>query len=106
MFLNSVKTMLVDPSVAGIVKNLEARLKADTIYSYIGHVLVVCNPYKWLPIYGNETMKYSLFIKSQQSFLRRSQAFSPIDFEGTTSTSNGLTHPLTFLGLRSVLTEL
>ena len=38
--------MLVKPDVKGIVENLESRLRADTIYTYIGHVLCVCNPYK------------------------------------------------------------
>jgi myosin-1 len=51
-------TMLVDPSVNGIVKNLESRLRADAIYTSIGHVLCVCNPYKWLPIYDQDTVKY------------------------------------------------
>lgn len=50
--------MLVKPDVKGIVANLEQRLKADTIYTYIGHVLVVCNPYKWLPIYDAPSINY------------------------------------------------
>ena len=40
-----------------ILANLKERHSADKIYSFIGHVLVVMNPYKWLPIYGVETMK-------------------------------------------------
>ena len=50
--------MLVDPKVKGIVKNLEERLRCGVIYTYIGHVLVVCNPYKWLSIYDESTMRF------------------------------------------------
>ena len=43
-------------TTAGIVDNLSQRLRADQIYTFIGHVLVVVNPYRWLPIYGRATM--------------------------------------------------
>ena len=43
-------------STAGIVENLSQRLRAEAIYTFIGHVLVVVNPYRWLPIYGRATM--------------------------------------------------
>ena len=49
--------LLQDLRDAGIVQNLKDRLHAGCIYTYIGHVLVVCNPYKWLPIYEAEVMK-------------------------------------------------
>jgi myosin heavy subunit len=49
--------MLTDTRDVGIVENLQTRLLSSNIYSYIGHVLVVCNPYKWLPIYEKEIMK-------------------------------------------------
>lgn len=40
----------------GIADNLSDRLKNGEIYTYIGAVLVVCNPYQWLPLYGNDTV--------------------------------------------------
>lgn len=40
-----------------IVENLKTRLQEEQIYSYIGHVLVVCNPYKWLKIYEDSDIK-------------------------------------------------
>mmetsp|Transcript_10766 Transcript_10766/g.16368 ORF Transcript_10766/g.16368 Transcript_10766/m.16368 type:complete len:1196 (-) Transcript_10766:132-3719(-) len=49
--------LLRDTRDVGIVENLRDRLTAGCIYTYIGHVLVVCNPYKWLPIYEKEVMK-------------------------------------------------
>lgn len=49
--------LLQDTKDTGIVANLKTRLKAEQIYSNIGHVLVVCNPYKWLPIYEEPVMK-------------------------------------------------
>ena len=49
--------MLVKADVKGIVANLEARLAQGTIYTYIGHVLTVMNPYKWLDIYGDDSVK-------------------------------------------------
>ncbi|KAI9906887.1 hypothetical protein PsorP6_003602 [Peronosclerospora sorghi] len=44
-------------SETSILENLKMRHAADVIYSYIGHVLVVVNPYKWLDIYGEESMR-------------------------------------------------
>lgn len=46
---------------AGVADNLRIRLKADQIYTYIGPVLVVVNPFKWLQIYGDE------FVQSYRS---------------------------------------
>ncbi|KAI9909794.1 hypothetical protein PsorP6_010278 [Peronosclerospora sorghi] len=40
-----------------ILENLKMRHAADVIYLYIGHVLGVVNPYKWLDIYGEESMR-------------------------------------------------
>ena len=40
-----------------IVQNLKERLSGEIIYTTIGNVLVVCNPYKWLPIYSTSTMR-------------------------------------------------
>lgn len=49
--------MLTDTRDIGIVENLQLRLLSSNIYTYIGHVLVVCNPYKWLSIYEKDIMK-------------------------------------------------
>ena len=49
--------LLEDVRDGGIMDNLRSRLQAEQIYTYIGHVLVVCNPYKWLPIYEESVMK-------------------------------------------------
>ena len=50
--------LLTKPDVSGVVSNLESRLRASMMYTYIGHVLVCCNPYHWLPIYGEETVQF------------------------------------------------
>ena len=39
--------LLEDVRDVGIVENLKGRLKSENIYTNIGVVLVVCNPYKW-----------------------------------------------------------
>lgn len=44
-------------SEEGVVANLRQRLEAEQIYTNIGHVLVACNPYKWLDIYGEGSIK-------------------------------------------------
>ena len=49
--------MLSDTRDVGIVDNLQVRLLSSNIYTYIGHVLVVCNPYKWLNIYEKDIMR-------------------------------------------------
>ncbi|KAG9415669.1 hypothetical protein AC1031_000051 [Aphanomyces cochlioides] len=55
-----VDDMVLLPSVSenGILENLKARHGADQIYTFIGHVLVCVNPYKWLDIYNEDMMKY------------------------------------------------
>jgi myosin heavy subunit len=53
--------LLPDTKDSGIANNLRTRLASELIYTSIGHVLVVCNPYKWLPIYTEEVMaRYTL----------------------------------------------
>ncbi|RLN91221.1 hypothetical protein BBJ28_00017874 [Nothophytophthora sp. Chile5] len=54
-----VDDLVLLPSVSetSILENLKMRHAADVIYCYIGHVLVVVNPYKWLNIYGEDTMR-------------------------------------------------
>ena len=49
--------LLTTLTEAGIVENLTMRLNASEIYCNIGHVLVACNPYKWLNIYDTEWVK-------------------------------------------------
>lgn len=49
--------LLEDVREQGIVNNLKVRLESSKIYSNIGHVLVCCNPYKWLKIYDEAIMK-------------------------------------------------
>ena len=72
--------LLTDTKDSGICENLKERLGSSQIYTFIGHVsyfgpllltsitfdsvlccvlqvLVVCNPYKWLPIYEEHVMK-------------------------------------------------
>lgn len=54
-----VEDMVLLPDIkdTGIVANLKLRLQSELIYTSIGHVLVACNPYKWLPIYSEDVMK-------------------------------------------------
>jgi myosin-1 len=54
-----VEDMILLPDIkdTGIAANLKLRLQSELIYTSIGHVLVVCNPYKWLPIYTEDVMK-------------------------------------------------
>ena len=49
--------LLRDTKDSDIVDNLKTRLVAEQIYTYIGHVLVVCNPYKWLKIYSENDIR-------------------------------------------------
>ncbi len=46
--------LLTNCTENGIVENLTTRLSASELYTNIGHVLVACNPYKWLDIYNEE----------------------------------------------------
>lgn len=54
-----VDDLVLLPSVSetAILENLKMRHAADVIYAYIGHVLVVVNPYKWLNIYDEQSMR-------------------------------------------------
>lgn len=49
--------LLQDARDSGIVENLKNRLAAAQIYTYIGPVLIACNPYKWLNIYDERYVK-------------------------------------------------
>lgn len=49
--------LLATLSEDSVVANLTERLVHDQIYTNIGHVLVACNPFKWLPIYGDDSIK-------------------------------------------------
>lgn len=49
--------LIRDTSDKGITENLKVRLESSNIYTYIGHVLVAANPYKWLKIYDHDVMK-------------------------------------------------
>ena len=50
--------LLRDTTENGIEGNLRARHAADCIYTSIGHVLCVVNPYKWIPgIYDEPMMR-------------------------------------------------
>lgn len=45
-------------SEPAFIDNLRKRFKEDLIYTYIGQVLISVNPYKNLPIYDAETIRY------------------------------------------------
>jgi myosin I len=50
--------MLTDISNSGINSNLHKRFDKNTIYTYIGHVLISVNPYKLFPVlYEDRTLK-------------------------------------------------
>jgi myosin I len=49
--------LLQNSTEDGVVANLQSRLEASELYTNIGHVLVACNPYKWLDIYDDATIK-------------------------------------------------
>lgn len=50
-------TMLSDVQNEAIYSNLETRFGAKEIYTYIGEVLIVCNPFEWLRIYDTPYIK-------------------------------------------------
>ena len=54
-----IEDMVLLPKVTedGVVQNLETRLSAGCLYTNIGHVLVAANPYKWLDIYSEASIK-------------------------------------------------
>jgi myosin heavy subunit len=42
---------------ASILHNIELRFRMDRIYTNSGPILIAMNPFKWLPIYGEEIIK-------------------------------------------------
>lgn len=48
--------LLSTVSEKSVVSNLDKRFKKDHIYTSIGPVLIVCNPFKWLKIYDPDTI--------------------------------------------------
>ena len=56
MMLTSI-SLTFSIAAAGVVSNLTLRLDATQLYTNIGHVLIACNPYKWLDIYGEDSIK-------------------------------------------------
>jgi myosin heavy subunit len=42
---------------ASILHNIELRFRMDKIYTNSGPILIAMNPFKWLPIYGEEIIK-------------------------------------------------
>lgn len=49
--------LLTKISNEGIVENLKKRFAADEIYTYIGPVLISCNPFKPMKLYDAEHTK-------------------------------------------------
>ena len=49
--------LLTKISNEGITENLKKRFMSDEIYSYIGPVLICCNPFKQLKLYDAEHVK-------------------------------------------------
>jgi len=49
--------LLKDVNEDEFMKNLQVRYEDDTIYTFIGNVVVSVNPYKQLPIYTNEVIE-------------------------------------------------
>ena len=45
------------PAQASILTNIELRFRMDRIYTNSGPILIAMNPFKWLPIYGEEVIK-------------------------------------------------
>lgn len=43
---------LPDLSEASLLANLKQRFYSDTIYTYVGTILIVINPFKFFPIYN------------------------------------------------------
>jgi hypothetical protein len=42
---------------ASILDNIELRFRMDRIYTNSGPILIAMNPFKWLPIYGENVIK-------------------------------------------------
>mmetsp|Transcript_36306 Transcript_36306/g.58686 ORF Transcript_36306/g.58686 Transcript_36306/m.58686 type:complete len:1509 (-) Transcript_36306:778-5304(-) len=40
--------------VPAILHNVQVRYAKDEVYTYTGRILIAVNPFKWLPIYGDE----------------------------------------------------
>eukprot|EP00618_Florenciella_parvula_P035127 CAMPEP_0119481752 /NCGR_PEP_ID=MMETSP1344-20130328/9936_1 /TAXON_ID=236787 /ORGANISM="Florenciella parvula, Strain CCMP2471" /LENGTH=1560 /DNA_ID=CAMNT_0007516129 /DNA_START=105 /DNA_END=4787 /DNA_ORIENTATION=+ len=57
--LNGVEDMDNLPSLheASILSNVDLRFRMDKIYTNSGPILIAMNPFKWLPIYGEEVIK-------------------------------------------------
>lgn len=49
--------LIPDARDTAIAENLRVRLVASEMYTYIGPVLIACNPYKWLNIYNEAWVK-------------------------------------------------
>lgn len=41
---------------ASILDNIQLRFRMDLIYTNTGPILIAMNPFKWLPIYGNDVI--------------------------------------------------
>lgn len=50
-------TMLTEINDNSIMENIKERLQSKEIYTYIGNVLIVANPYSWLDIYSPKTKR-------------------------------------------------
>lgn len=44
-------------NAASILANIELRFRLDNIYTRTGPILIAMNPFKWLPIYGEEIIR-------------------------------------------------
>jgi myosin heavy chain 9/10/11/14 len=47
-------TQMMFLNEATLLHNLRSRFAADEMYTATGHLLISVNPYRWLPIYGDE----------------------------------------------------
>lgn len=58
--LNPVDDMikLEGLSEASILHNVRSRFRQDQIYTWIGSILISVNPYKQVPIYNENSMKF------------------------------------------------
>ena len=74
-------TLLSQVTNQDIQRNLQIRFASGDIYTYIGHVLISVNPFRGLPLYGDEVvasyrgknrieMPPHVFATAEESFLR------------------------------------